>query len=223
MKAALIYTVTTPELIEVVEREVKRVLPKETEIISYEDTTILEEVREAGYVTSSAGARLVSLYMEAISAGADAVLNVCSSVGEVADAAVYLGKYLGVPIVRIDEEMCREAVRKGSTIGIIATLPTTMEPTKRTVLRIAREMNRQVKVVEMLAEGGFGMDQEAFQQLMLQSAKKMEDGIDVILLAQGSMAYCEEFLQKQCGKQVLSSPRFGAEALEAALKQKGLI
>lgn len=221
MKAALIYTVTTPELIEVVEREVRRVLPKDAELISYEDTTILEEVKEAGYVTPSAGARLVRMYMEAVSAGADAILNVCSSVGEVADASVDLGKYLGVPIVRIDEEMCREAVRKGSTIGIIATLPTTMEPTKKTILRVAREVNRQVKVVEVLAEGGFGLEQESFQQLILQSAKKMEDCVDVMVLAQGSMAYCEEFLQKQCKKMVLSSPRFGAEALASVLKHHG--
>ena len=223
MKAALIYTSTTPELIELVEREVKRVLPNDTEIISYEDPTILAEVREAGYVTPPAAARLVGMYMEAVSAGADAILNICSSVGEVADAVLDLGKYLGVPIVRVDEEMCREAVRQGKTIGIIATLPTTMEPTKKTVLRVAREMNRQVEVVEVLVDGGFGLDQEAFRQLMLRSAEKMEGRADVILLAQGSMAYCEEFLHEQCGKLVVSSPRFGAEALAAALKQKGLM
>lgn len=223
MKAALVYTSTTPELIEVLEKEVRRVLPADAEIISYEDPSILREIRDAGYVTPRAAARLVEMYMEAVSAGADGILNVCSSVGDVADAVSDLGKYLGVPVVRIDEEMCREAVRQGKTIGIIATLPTTMEPTRKTVLRVAREMNRQVEVIEVLAEGGFGLNQEEFRRLMLRSAEKAAEQADVILLAQGSMAYCEGFLQEQCGKTVVSSPRFGAEALAAALKQKGLM
>ena len=46
-------------------------------------------------------------------------------------------RYIGVPIVRVDEEMCREAVRKGQRIGVMATLPTTLEPTKGTILRLS--------------------------------------------------------------------------------------
>lgn len=146
MKAALVYTSTTPELIEVLEKEVRRVLPADAEIISYEDPSILREIRDAGYVTPRAAAR-----------------------------------------------------------------------------RVAREMKRQVEVIEVLAEGGFGLNQEEFRRLMLRSAEKAAEQADVILLAQGSMAYCEGFLQEQCGKTVVSSPRFGAEALAAALKQKGLM
>ena len=67
--------------------------------------------------------------MQAVSDGADAVLNCCSSVGEVADAAQDIGRYTGIPIVRIDEEMCREAARLGKRVGVLATLPTTLEPT----------------------------------------------------------------------------------------------
>ena len=44
----------------------------------------------------------------------------------------------------------------------------------------------------------------------------------MILLAQGSMAYAEEAIHEKIGKPVLSSPRFGAQALAAALKAKGL-
>ena len=102
MKVALVYTSTTPELIELVEKEVGDVLPRETEVASY-----------AGYVTAPPAARLVGMYMTAVSEGADAILNLCSSVGEVADAAQDIARYTGIPIVRVDEEMCREAVRQG--------------------------------------------------------------------------------------------------------------
>ena len=55
--------------------------------------------------------------MQAVSDGADAVLNCCSSVGEVADSAQDIGRYTGIPIVRIDEEMCREAARLGKRVA----------------------------------------------------------------------------------------------------------
>ena len=58
---------------------------------------------------------------------------------------------------------------------------------------------------------------------MTKYAQGICDQVDVILFAQGSMAYCEQFIQRQCGKTVLSSPRFGAVALKEALAKKGLL
>ena len=40
----------------------------------------------------------------------------------------------------------------------MATLPTTLNPTKNTILRVARELNRQVELVDALVDGGFGLD-----------------------------------------------------------------
>ncbi|MGN1019478.1 MAG: aspartate/glutamate racemase family protein, partial [Aristaeellaceae bacterium] len=125
MKVALVYTSTTPELIDMVEREVRDNVGQDVEIISLQDPSILAQVRDAGYVTPAPAARLIGMYMDAIGQGADAVLNICSSVGEVADSVQTAAAYIGVPIVRIDEDMCREAVRLGSRIGVLATLPTT--------------------------------------------------------------------------------------------------
>lgn len=223
MKVALVYTSTTPELIELLEEEVRKVLPEDTEIMSYQDPSILAEVRDAGYVTAPPAARLVSMFMQAVTDGADAILNVCSSVGEVADAAQDIGKYTGIPIVRIDEEMCREAVRQGKKIAVMATLPTTLEPTKNTILRVAREMNRNVELIDCLVDGAFGLDQDQFKGLMSEYAGKIADQADVILFAQGSMAYCEEYIHEKYKKLVVSSPRFGAPALRDALIAKGLI
>lgn len=105
----------------------------------------------------------------------------------------------------------------------MATLPTTLNPTKNTILRVAREMNRQVELVDALVDGGFGLDQEQFKDLMSEYAGTIADKVDVILFAQGSMAYCEEYIHEKYGKVVLSSPRFGAAALKDALVKKGLM
>lgn len=223
MKAALVYTSTTPELIELVNREVRKNIGEEAEIISLQNPGILAAVREAGYVTPKAAADLIAMYMEAVQQGADAILNICSSVGEVADCMQTAAAYIGVPIVRIDEEMCREAVRLGSRIAVLATLPTTLEPTKNTVLRVAREMGRHVEMVDGLIDGAFGLDQEQFRRLLLDKAAQVKDKADVILLAQGSMAYVEEDISREMGIPTLSSPRFGAIELKKALERKGLL
>ena len=223
MKVALVYTSTTPELIDMVEREVRENVGQDAELLSLQDPSILAQVREAGYVTPAPAARLIGMYMDAIGQGADAVLNICSSVGEVADSVQTAAAYIGVPIVRIDEDMCREAVRLGSRIGVLATLPTTLEPTKGTINRVARAMGRHVTLVDGLIDGAFGLDQAQFRRLLLEAAGKIIDQVDVIVLAQGSMAYVEKDITAAYGKPTLSSPRFGAVALKKALAEKGLL
>lgn len=223
MKVGLIYTSTTPELIELVEKEIRSRLGEDVEMLSLQDPSVLAEVREAGYVTAAPAARLIGMYMDAVQQGAQAIINLCSSVGEVADCIQDAARYLGVPIVRVDEEMCREAVRKGRKIAVMATLPTTLEPTRNTVLRVAREMGRRVELVDVLVDGAFGLDQEQFRALMAEHAGRVARDVDVILFAQGSMAYCESYIADMYQKTVLSSPRFGAAALKAALVSKGVI
>ena len=223
MKVGLIYTSTTPELIELVEQEVKKQLGEEVEMLSLQDPSILADVRDAGYVTTAPAARLIGMYMRAAEAGVEAMLNLCSSVGEVADCAQSVAKYIGVPIVRVDEEMCREAVRLGKRIGVMATLPTTLEPTKGTVARVAREMGRHVELVDCLVDGAFGLDQEQFKQRLTDAAKAIIEDVDVVVLAQGSMAYAEEHLRAVFGKPFLGSPRFGAAELKKALQAKGAL
>lgn len=222
MKIGLVYTATTLELIKTVEEEVYKNIG-EAELLTYQNSAVLTKTREAGYVTKEAATLLADMYLQAMKDGAEAILNTCSSVGETADAMQDFAKYLGVPIVRIDEEMCREAVRLGNRIGVLATLLTTMEPTKNTIKRVAREIGKQVVLIDGLIEGAFGADQEQFKKLILDKAGQIEKEVDVILFCQGSMAYCEELVHNTYGKPVLSSPRFGAIALKDCLKRKGVI
>ncbi len=223
MKIGLIYTSTTPELIASVEQAVRQALGENAELISKSDPDIIKEVREAGFVPPKTAARLIGMYMQALREDCDAVLNCCSSVGYVADSAQGIARYLGMPIVRIDEEMCREAVRLCGTVAVMATLQTTLEPTKNTLKRVAREAGRQVRLVDCLVDGAFGLNPEQFKARMLESAMAIAGQADVILFAQGSMAYCEEYIAQYVGKTVLSSPRFGALALKNALQMKGLL
>ena len=65
MKVGLVYTSTTPELIELVEQEVRKQLGDDVELLSLQDPSILADVRAAGYVTTAPAARLIGMYMTA--------------------------------------------------------------------------------------------------------------------------------------------------------------
>jgi len=216
----MIYTGTSPELME---RELREQLGTEVELMNYAVPAVLEEIRKNGYVTAAPAAKMIRTYMEAVEAGADAILSICSSVGDVVHSVQDVAKYLGVPIVTVNEEMCREAVRKGNKIALMATLPTSIEPTRNILFRVSREMGKHVEVVDVLVDGAYGLDREQFQSRMAEEAEKIADQVDVIIFAQGSMAYCEEWLAERFQKTVLSNPRYGVKALKAALMDKGLI
>ena len=219
MKIGLVYTGITEQLTDCVEREVLSVLGPEIEFLSWKDPSILQDLSITQGPSLSAAQKLYNLYFQAIQAGVSAILNICSSVGDLADAAAPLGEYFQVPIVRIDADMCRAAVQRHNHLAVIATLPTTMEPTKQMVLRAAEEQGKHIELSEILVNNAFGATPEQFWQAMLQSLGSIPEHCDALLLAQASMAYCAADLQKYFSKPVFSSPFFGALALQNALKK----
>ncbi|MCD7976939.1 MAG: aspartate/glutamate racemase family protein [Tannerellaceae bacterium] len=223
VKVALIYTITTPELKEDVVREIRKELGDQVEILSYEDPSVFKESEVHGYVTARAAAKLIGMYMKAVEEGAEVILSICSTVADATCAMRDAAAYIGVPMIMINEEMCREAVRTGNRIAVMATFPTALAPTKNILQRVAREMGKQIEIIEVLVENGFGLEQESFKKLMAEKAGEIVNQADVILFAQGSMAYCEEYIAGLYHKVVLSNPRFGAKAVKSALMEKGLV
>ncbi len=220
MKIAAVYTSTTPELIEMVNSQLNsRFSGMDLQVMSYQDPSILQEARENGYVTAGCARRLMDLYEQGVKDGADILLNICSSVGDVAKLAKPLYEMTGVKFVRIDEDMAMAAVRSGSRIGVVATLPTTLEPTKRLIQDCADILGKEVVLVDALAEGAFGLDQEQFKQMLVDTASKVRERVDVLLFAQGSMAYAEDAVSAALGLPVFSSIRFGVSAVREAAAQ----
>lgn len=217
MKVAVVYTSTTPELISVLNSHLEAEFEdSDLTVMPYQNPDILAVARDNGYVTPMCARMLVDLYERAAADGAEIILNVCSSVGDVAKLAKPLYEMTGISFVRIDEDMARAAVNAGKRIGVVATLPTTLEPTKRLLRDCADELGVEVELVDALADGAFGLNQEQFKQRLIETGEKVKDKVDVLLFAQGSMAYAEQDVSEALGLPVFSSIRFGAKAVRAA-------
>ena len=196
----------------------QEVLP-DCRLVNIIDDSLIGDVVRAGQVPPGVARRLVQYFHNGEELGADVILNTCSSVGEVADDA---RKMIGIPIVKIDEAMAMQAVQRYERIAVLATLPSTLEPTIRLIHKHADSIGRKVMIVKGLAEGAFdalvsGMPEE-HDRILMETARRVTDQAEVLVLAQGSMARMEEALKETTGKPVLSSIRSGVEQVKAVLE-----
>jgi hypothetical protein len=219
MPSKTLYAIHTgPVLVDVIKSLVKEVLPG-IRLVNIVDDGLLSEVREAGHLTPAVSRRLIGYGVLAAGAGADAILNCCSSVGE---AAELLARVVDIPVMRIDEPMARRAVESGSRIAVVATLATTLDPTKQLIVRKAKESNREVAVKSYVADSAFdallagdGQKHDALVNAIIDEAMKEND---VVVLAQGSMARLVAIRPDGAGGRILTSPRAGVESLRKHLQ-----
>jgi Asp/Glu/hydantoin racemase len=201
----------------------KEMLP-EYGVINLLDDALIGEVIEEGSVPDKVRRRLLAYYQALSENGVELILNTCSSVGEV----VYEAQpFVPVPIIRIDDAMTKEAVIRFRRIGVIATLSTTLDPTIRLVHRWSKDLGKSIEVVNGLADGAFTAlssgDGQKHDNLVLETARRIADDCEVILLAQASMARMEETLAVTLGKPVFSSPRKSLEMVRNILTQKASV
>ena len=209
---------TAMALVEPLTKTFAELLP-EVNVNHIADSSLIKEVIANNAVTPAVRRRLLAYYNAAADAGADVVFNTCSSVGDVAD---YGDIYARIPVFRIDRPMAAEAVAAAERIGVISTLPTTLDPTCRLLLGEAEKAGRKVTLVEGLADGAFAAgqsgDSATHDRLIAEAAQRIADRVDMFVLAQGSMARMEQRLSELTGKPVLSSPVLGVLGLRKFLK-----
>ncbi len=188
-------------------------------IVNVVDDSLLEDVRIAGHLIPSVTRRIAGYGVLAQSAGANAIFNCCSSVGEAADA---LAQTVDIPVVKIDDRMATLAVEQATRIGVIATVPTTLDPTARLVQSKADVTGKQISIRRYLVHGAFDAlmsgDTSGHDAMVSEAIERSPAENDAVVLAQGSMARLVPGLKDKVQVPLLSSPRLGVEALKAALE-----
>lgn len=213
---AMIHTV--PGLIPVLEPLAQQNLPGWATFNMLDESLLRITIRE-GSLSASTMRRLTCMVWSAVDAGADAVIVTCSSLGPAVEAARLL---CPVPLFRIDEGMAIEAVGTGRRIGVLATLRTTLDPTTDLIRCTAARLGHDCVIASVLSEGAFERlsqgDAEGHDRMVAQSLRDLAPRVDVILLAQASMARVLPSVQEAMGAlPVLTSPETGMRHLRKAL------
>lgn len=185
-KAAVIHTFLYS--VEDLKRLFAELLP-EVDMINIIDDSLLPEVLANGSPTTAVVRRICSYAQQAEALGCDAVLNQCSSVGEAADIAAQL---ISIPMLKVDSPMAREAVQRGTRIGVVATAHSTLGPSARLVETTAQQLGRPVTVNRCFAEGAYDAllqekNKEKHDRILMATIDKACAENDIVCLAQGSM------------------------------------
>ena len=219
-KAGMVHSVAS--LVPVFNGLVSEIMP-DTEIVHLVDEGLLKDVIATGQYRPSMGRRLGLLASFAEESGAEAVMLTCSTLGVLVDEAKDMIK---VPLLKVDEAMVDEAVRLGSRIGVIATLYTTLNPTSNLVKERAGLAGKDVQVETVLCGGAFEAlgrgDTATHDNIVLEQLKKLTERVEVVVLAQASMArVADQIPEAERKAPILSSPRLGVQRFKEVLDGLG--
>jgi Asp/Glu/hydantoin racemase len=179
---------TSATLVPVFQELCKQYIPH-VNVFNIVDDSLIKQVISRGELRADTARRVVNYAGSAESAGADYIMFTCSSIGAAVEAAADLTQ---VPVLRVDQPMADQAVATGSRIGVIATLPTTLAPTSDLVQRRAAVAGKNIQLKAVLCEGAFealmGGNPALHDQMVAKALKELSTQVDVIVLAQASMA-----------------------------------
>ncbi len=191
----------------------------EAGLVHLVDESLIQDTIRAGRLRKLTMRRLVDQIASAEAAGADAVLVTCSSIGP---GVTLAQQFFEIPVLRIDETMAEAAVQQAATIGVLATLRTTLDPTTALLREKAAQAGRAVELVECLCEEAFPAvlagDTETHDRILRKALMEDLKGVDLIVLAQASMARVVATLPPgSLAVPVLSSPELAVLCARAAL------
>lgn len=183
------------------------------------DDSLIKNTIACGELTPSTSKRVVGYAASAQEAGADFILYTCSSIGPAVETAATL---TGVPVLRVDQPMADKAIAIGTKIGVVATLSTTLEPTSDLVRRRAIVAAKDIELTSVLCEGAFEAlmsgDAATHDAKVAEALKQLSKEVDVILLAQASMARVVDTLSAQDKRvPILTSPTIAIEHIATIL------
>ncbi|MCL6442377.1 MAG: aspartate/glutamate racemase family protein [Alicyclobacillus sp.] len=209
---------TTPVTVSSLKELVAARLPGVT-VMNFLDDSILPELTRNGGNVDAVAPRWFQYVRIADQLGADVILSACSSVGELAWRA---REHVRKPVLRIDEPMAERAVAMGTAIGVVATVGTTLRPTERLLHVKAAEIGKPVQVIPVLASEAYQRlmagDAAGHDKMLLDTMEALAERVDVVVLAQASMARVVPQLSASVRSKVLASPELGIEGVREALK-----
>jgi len=185
------------------------------QVFNIVDDSLIKNTIRNGALTPDTARRVVNYADSAADAGADVIMYTCSSIGAAVETAAGL---TAVPVLRVDQPMADEAVATGKRIGVIATLATTLNPTTDLVRRRALVAGKEVEIESKLCEGAFDAlmsgDSAAHDASVGAALKELSKNVDVIVLAQASMARVVDTLAPEDKPvPILASPAIAVQHL----------
>jgi Asp/Glu/hydantoin racemase len=214
----LILVHTIASLADVFKKLAADILPG-VQLMHIVDEPLLAYERQGEQVTAEVSARLTSHVALAEQVGADIALVTCSSISPHVDD---VRPKAHIPVLKIDEAMIARAVETGARIGVVATAASTLKPTSQLLKSQAALAGKSIQIETVLVDGALPAllagDGAKHDRMVKQAALGLADRVEVVVLAQASMARVLEVIPEDQRKvPLLSSPHLALERVRDML------
>lgn len=176
-----------------VKKYIDELLP-DVEVVHFVDDTIQNTnfACEPGTIPKKNFAKFVNAALSQQEYGVDAILLACSTFNQ---AVEHARPMISAPLVQIDRPMMDQAVKLGSRIGLLATVPTTIPASERLLRQAAADAGKKIEITTRLCSEAFQVlkagNPEKHNEMLLAEIDKLSSSVDVIVLAQVSMTALE--------------------------------
>jgi len=188
----------------------------EAELINVLDEGLFIDFK--GKITPALRRRMSQLICYCAEHCADAIGLACSVYAPVVDTAREL---VDIPVISSYGPVMDEAVKYGSRVGIIASVPATLRDAEYYLRQAAAEHGVAVDPRLCLDENLIPVlrleGESAFHSRLAEEVNRMASNVDVVLLSQFSMASALSYLRERTPVPVLSAPHSSARRLKKLL------
>jgi Asp/Glu/hydantoin racemase len=182
------------------------------------DEALLKEAERLGGISPTLVRRMTGLVAMHESAGAEAVLFTCNAYSPYVDQ---VRGQSAIPVLPIDDAMLETALAIGRRLGVLATVAAGLEQQRQGIERAAAT-GRKVEVEAVLRTDAFDAlnagEVEKHDCILLDELERLAPKVDVVLLAQASMAGLADKVPRETPVPVLASPRLAVKRVKELLR-----
>lgn len=175
------------------QRYLNEIMP-EVEVVHFVDDTIQNTnfACAPGTIPPGNYAKFTQAALSQQEYGVDLILLACSTFNR---AVEYARPMIKTPMLQIDRPMMDLAVRHGTRIGLLATVPTTVPASERLLRLAAADAGKTVEIKTRLCSDAFAAlkagQSEKHNDMLLAEIDRLSGEVDAIVLAQLSMSALE--------------------------------
>jgi hypothetical protein len=183
------------------------------------DDRLVTDAERAGGLTPELRDRMTTLIEYAVANGARAVQLACSMYGP---AAADASQRHPIPVLASDQAMFDEVARtRRARVAILASLhPAAKDSAERLAAALAEQGQHPIidtLVVEEAMDAAKAGDRERLARVLAEGAASLADDVDVVVLAQYSLAPVAAAVADAVRRPVLSGPHLAADVLASRL------
>jgi Asp/Glu/hydantoin racemase len=160
-----------------------------------------------GVPTAMVYRRVVEQIALAADSGADLIVVTCSSTSPAVDVSRHL---IAPPILKIDDPMAEKAIATGPRIGLVCTATSTVEPSSALLRAHAAAQGRAISIATTVLPEAYSAlmagNRLQHDAIVRDAAISLAAAVDVVVLAQASLAHLRDDLASTLTIPVLASP-----------------